>query len=955
MLIGLFYKAQDNSISASVQTPVAYQTGVPDISYPLVNLPAAKDFTLNFGLTYNPNSYKMGQFSGQIARNWIFAGSNFMITRKIMTSYADESLPAHMEWDDIYYYNLNGEQGSFRFQRTGTSFSNYVYKLIKLTPNNVTIECTRGQSAYGYPLPSVQSFIIKDSRGYKYYFQDHDLQKALNVYTGENTSASINNFYINKIEDPSGIQVAVFQNKKFSISDTGTEVYTYIPEIVTTNFGKIMIEQGDSGTSWNFHDRYFFKSFTLNDYKGNFISKYELDILDSSYTCYDIELFQSSDIQTINVRKLSKLKKLDKNSNILEITKFNYTHSPPSPRGWGSNLPQGIYQKDDFLLHDLLNTVTLPSGSFVSYKFGAHTLKLENPIDFNTPEGINYIQNIDNGETPPFSFKKKTDSIAYDSHITKNYYLTNLQKSPSRIYVAFVKDEIYPWPNDPENPWKGPGNPKLAYKVKNYISSNMPTGWNDPVDIETQNAGFYYVVDGTAYIEITGSGGNGYFGIYEKDWLEPPYIRINQNAISKTGVRIEQISYYNSSPGPNNSAIHHLAKTIDFDYSIFNNIGTSSGEIVDDEEYESVIYRNVKVTESDKHGYTKYYYKTPYDFPLVNHPTISGYVINVSYNLTKKGILDKKETYNSNGVIKNSNILTYTFPPIDLEKLYLFNGACTNCTNNAFSHVQESFLEKVKTEETSYDSSGNSLTNTTEKTFNQENNNLMKEKKTTADGMVMETEYQYAAEKGNVKLLGANMFSVPLEVSQKQNNTAMGKVETFYDHAGNYFPSSVKSSGFNGAVINEEKNDIYDTMGNVLQSSSKTGIPTAYIYGYNGTLLIAKIDGLKYSDVMTAMGQPATIEAYKNLEIYTQSNFDIDDISEETLRQKLDAFRLNSAFKNYQITTYTYDPLIGTKSVTSPSGNKEYYYYDSANRMIRVEDINHNVIKENKYKQNLLN
>ena len=106
---------------------------------------------------------------------------------------------------------------------------------------------------------------------------------------------------------------------------------------------------------------------------------------------------------------------------------------------------------------------------------------------------------------------------------------------------------------------------------------------------------------------------------------------------------------------------------------------------------------------------------------------------------------------------------------------------------------------------------------------------------------------------------------------------------------------------------------------------------------------------------MTVFGQPATIEAYKNLEIYTKSNLDIDDSSEEILRQKLDEFRLKTAFKNYQITTYTYDPLIGIKSVTSPSGNKEYYYYDDANRMIRVEDINHNIIKENKYKQNLIN
>lgn len=942
LLIGLFLKGQDNSIAASVNTPISYQTGVPDISYPLASLPATKDFTLNFGLTYNPNSYKMAEFCGQIARNWSLAGSNFMITRKIV-SFSDEQLTPDLEWDDIYYYNINGEQGSFRIERTGT-YQNFVYKLIKLTPNNVTIDFIRTQPTS----PVMNAFTITDGKGYKYYFQDHDSQKTQSTAMFVDYTNAIVTFYINKIEDPAGQVVATFQNKRFS----GSGVWTYMPEIITTNYGKIIIEHGDGGADWNFNDRYYFKNFTLRDYKGNFISKYDLDIIDSSYRCFDTELFQSSDIQTIKVRKLNMLKKLDKNSNIIEIIKFNYTHSPPSSPAWGSYLPQDVYQKDDFLLHDLLNTVTLPSGSYVSYKFGAHTLKLKDPIDFNTPEGINSIQDIDNGEIPPFSFKKKTDSIPYDSHITNKYYLTNLQKSPrSRIYVYFHKDEIYPWSN-PENPWKGSGNPepKLAYKVKNYTNYDPTYG----AEIEDFYAPRAYVVpsDGTAYLEITGTGGNGWFEIYEKDWLEPPYIRLNENAISKTGVRIEQINYYNNSPGPYNTTIQHLIKTIDFDYGIFNNIGASSGEIVYDEEYETIIYKNVKVTESDKPGYTKYYYKTYYDFPLVNHPTIPGSVINVSYNFTKKGILDKKETYDSNGVIKNSNILTYIFPPYDLEKLYLHNFACTICTNNQFSHSQESFPEKVKTEETSYDSYGNSLTDSSEKTFNQDNNNLMKERKTTADGTVMETEYQYAAEKGNAKLLGANMFSVPLEVTQKQNGIQIGKLETRYDQSGNYFPSSVTSFGINNVITGEQTNEIYDNMGNVLQTRSKSGMPTAVIWGYGRTQPIAKIEGGEYYNILALIGQTDV----NLLDIVQKSNLDVDssnDANEQLLRNALEAFRRKPEFKTYLITTYTYDPLIGVKSVTSPNGMTEYYYYDNQNKMIRVEDTNHNVIKENKYLHNI--
>lgn len=92
------------------------------------------------------------------------------------------------------------------------------------------------------------------------------------------------------------------------------------------------------------------------------------------------------------------------------------------------------------------------------------------------------------------------------------------------------------------------------------------------------------------------------------------------------------------------------------------------------------------------------------------------------------------------------------------------------------------------------------------------------------------------------------------------------------------------------------------------------------------------------------------------LDIVQKSNLDVDssnNTNEQLLRNALESFRQKPEFKKYLITTYTYDPLIGVKSVTSPNGMTEYYYYDNQNRMIRVEDTDHHVIKENKYLQNV--
>lgn len=67
----------------------------------------------------------------------------------------------------------------------------------------------------------------------------------------------------------------------------------------------------------------------------------------------------------------------------------------------------------------------------------------------------------------------------------------------------------------------------------------------------------------------------------------------------------------------------------------------------------------------------------------------------------------------------------------------------------------------------------------------------------------------------------------------------------------------------------------------------------------------------------------------------TRSNADVDNTSEQALQSALDLFRNKSELANFQITTYVYDPLIGMKSMTPPSGIREIYQYDSAGRLIR--------------------
>ena len=143
--------------------------------------------------------------------------------------------------------------------------------------------------------------------------------------------------------------------------------------------------------------------------------------------------------------------------------------------------------------------------------------------------------------------------------------------------------------------------------------------------------------------------------------------------------------------------------------------------------------------------------------------------------------------------------------------------------------------------------------------------------------------------------------------------------------------------------------DRYDNKGNLLQST-KDGITTTYIYGYNQNYPIAKLDGATYEQVMTAFGlNPNDNQSYLSLEIVSKSNQDTDEPSENTLITALDQFRSNAGLANYQVTTYTHNPLVGVTSVTPPSGIRENYIYDTANRLEKVVDVNGKLLKEYKY------
>lgn len=107
-----------------------------------------------------------------------------------------------------------------------------------------------------------------------------------------------------------------------------------------------------------------------------------------------------------------------------------------------------------------------------------------------------------------------------------------------------------------------------------------------------------------------------------------------------------------------------------------------------------------------------------------------------------------------------------------------------------------------------------------------------------------------------------------------------------------------------------------------------------YLWSYKGIYPIAKIEGLSYDEVESAIGR-SIIEALLIKDCPTEADFTFirSEIEEE----------------GGMITTYTYKPLVGITSQTLPNGVKTEFRYDGFGRLIETVDGNGNTTSKANY------
>lgn len=183
-----------------------------------------------------------------------------------------------------------------------------------------------------------------------------------------------------------------------------------------------------------------------------------------------------------------------------------------------------------------------------------------------------------------------------------------------------------------------------------------------------------------------------------------------------------------------------------------------------------------------------------------------------------------------------------------------------------------------------------------------------------------------------------NEFTFPTMSSANKNIIVGTKHETSIDGTNFFGSEEITKLGPNGNVIEKKYNgSIYETI----------------IWGYKHNFPIAKVFGASYQEVMQAFNlDPNNISSFLDLDIVKKSDQDLDDLSEANFITALEDFKNKTELKAYQITTYTYDPLIGVKNIIKSFGGKESYIYDTNNRLQRILDSDNKIAKEYNYNVN---
>ena len=208
---------------------------------------------------------------------------------------------------------------------------------------------------------------------------------------------------------------------------------------------------------------------------------------------------------------------------------------------------------------------------------------------------------------------------------------------------------------------------------------------------------------------------------------------------------------------------------------------------------------------------------------------------------------------------------------------------------------------------------------------------------TNSDGQTVRTTYTYPYEEENHPLATTNRIAQPVQVKVNHANdetlSSLQKSKMVYKTTtgGLIVTDRTLQAKAESPYTTQVEYKRYDRRANPIEVLYKEHTWVTYLWGYNKSLLVAKIENAKLRDIAAAL----------NVDIETVINYSEEDLSSiKSLREKL---------PQAQITTYEHIPLVGLKQQTDPRGYTIHYTYDNENRLQFIKDDRGNFVEEHQY------
>ena len=644
------------------------------------------------------------------------------------------------------------------------------------------------------------------------------------------------------------------------------------------------------------------------------------------------------------------------------------------------------YCNKDSIQAAVLQKIVYPTKGYTRFIFEPHQFASSKYPEMSYPSGNHYYNNLyDNGNSPT------PNSAAHDEFSlsgTGSGYITVTFRGPL--------SDLYD-PNNPNNNARVsiiPQNPNIGtmqtFDLSLASEYQIAYGDNFTKTIQISLPANSYTV--TVFCPKLGSS---YHVSAMYDLTVQP-TGSNVPVSTGGGLRIKRIENYNHDDALLDSTVYHY---IDAD-------GLCSGKLLQP----MLLYDKreiVRVVSSydpnSTVGITKFY---------ILRLKQSSSAMSAFSQAMSSGVVGyssvKKDTYNAQGNRLNSILSTYqnTVPQLNFSKYYygtdnngnLLSQTVRNADNTPLQKVENSYGQTtstfghillmenrviyesdalynasdfpryqfwhfpfkykwnklLQTTNTTYDGS-NTQVKTTAYDYNTTNHRVKTETSNSSNNMTYITEYKYTCDSASVSpynlMCDSTYYMINPIIEQSLSAIEGGQTKLIKKMKNVYTPDSIKcrdatynslvflltSSSFalNGGSLEQRLSFVYNNRCDRISITKDTEKVT-YLWAYNYMYPVAEIKGATYSD-LTGWGLATQIT---NLATMTNTS---------NISSALASIRSSLASRPVLVTSYTYDPLIGITSMTSPNGTKTTYNYDAMGRLSSVQNHGNNTVQQHSY------